>query len=52
MAYWLMKSEPDELSINGLEKLGTAPLPKLARPCALGPMMRMPAARARATIDD
>ena len=22
MAYWLMKSEPDELSINGLEKLG------------------------------
>lgn len=24
MAYWLMKSEPDELSINGLEKLGEA----------------------------
>lgn len=24
MAYWLMKSEPDELSIKGLEKLGTA----------------------------
>ncbi|MBW4968543.1 EVE domain-containing protein, partial [Pseudoalteromonas sp. CR1] len=23
-AYWLMKSEPDELSINGLEKLGEA----------------------------
>lgn len=22
MAYWLMKSEPDELSISGLEKLG------------------------------
>ncbi|TWC13231.1 MULTISPECIES: EVE domain-containing protein [unclassified Pseudomonas] len=24
MAYWLMKSEPDELSIQGLEKLGQA----------------------------
>ena len=24
MAYWLMKSEPDELSIKGLEKLGEA----------------------------
>jgi len=24
MAYWLMKSEPDELSIKGLEKLGKA----------------------------
>ena len=24
MAYWLMKSEPDELSISGLEKLGEA----------------------------
>lgn len=24
MAYWLMKSEPDELSIKGLEKLGQA----------------------------
>jgi len=24
MAYWLMKSEPDELSIKGLEQLGKA----------------------------
>jgi predicted RNA-binding protein with PUA-like domain len=24
MAYWLMKSEPDELSISGLQKLGNA----------------------------
>jgi predicted RNA-binding protein with PUA-like domain len=24
MAYWLMKSEPDELSISGLQKLGKA----------------------------
>lgn len=24
MAYWLMKSEPDELSIKGLQKLGKA----------------------------
>src|ERR1700712_2900276 len=24
MAYWLMKSEPDELSITGLKKLGEA----------------------------
>lgn len=24
MAYWLMKSEPDELSIEGLDRLGEA----------------------------
>ncbi len=33
-----------------VEKLAIAPLPKLASPCELGPTMRMPAARARASI--
>ena len=37
-------------SVNMVEKLGTAPLPKLARPWELGPTMRMPRARARAAI--
>ncbi len=33
-----------------MEKLATVPVPKLTRPCELGPTSRMPAARAVATI--
>ncbi len=37
-------------SMNMVEKLAMAPVAKLARPCELGPTMRMPRARARATM--
>jgi hypothetical protein len=37
-------------STNIVEKLGTAPVPKLASPCEFGPNSRMPAARAASTI--
>ena len=37
-------------STNMVEKPAMAPLPKLARPCVLGPYSRMPAARARAVM--
>lgn len=50
---WLMTAtgpSPGATSRNMVEKLAMAPLPKLARPCELGPTMRMPAARARAVI--
>ena len=36
--------------MNMVEKFSTAPLPKLASPWVLGPIRRMPAARARSTI--
>ena len=38
------------ISENIVEKLATAPVPKFASPCELGPTTRIPAARARATI--
>ncbi len=37
-------------SMNIVEKLATAPVPKLASPCEFGPTMRRPRARARAAI--
>ena len=37
-------------SVNMVEKLATAPLPKFASPCELGPTTRMPRWRARAAI--
>ena len=37
-------------SLNMVEKLATAPLLKLARPCEFGPTSRIPAARAQATM--
>ena len=37
-------------SVNMVEKLATAPVPKFARPCEFGPTMRMLRARARAAI--
>ena len=36
--------------MNIVEKLAIAPVPKLASPCEFGPTIRMPPARARATI--
>ena len=50
---WLMTATGPSCgatSRNMVEKLAIAPLPKLARPCELGPTMRMPAARARAVM--
>ncbi len=37
-------------SMNMVAKLATAPVPKLARPWLFGPTMRIPLARARATM--
>src|SRR3954470_14556116 len=38
-------------SMNMVEKLAIAPVPKLARPCEFGPTTRKPRARARSAMD-
>ncbi len=38
------------MSMNMVEKLAIAPVPKLARPCEFGPTMRMPALCATSTM--